>query len=702
MERAISTMSARPSPESIRALFEPRSVAVVGASPSGFGGTVIQNLVTAGYDGQVAGVNPKYDEVMGRPCFGSLDDVPFAPDAVVISVGRERVVPALEAAARVGAQAAVVFAIGFTEADELGSELQVRLVEVAQEAGIAVVGPNCQGLLNFAMASPLYMDVLLPYEPGRVGLVAQSGSIATSLINNVRGVRWSHAVSSGNEAVVTAGDLIAYYVDSPDVDVICAFVETIRDPEFFFAQADRAWEAGKPIIVCKTGRTQEAQAAAAAHSGALAVPHRLVDAALARHNVIRVQTLEELLETAIAMQSPRAPRGRGVAVLTASGGQIELYHDNVPKGRLETAMFTEPTTTELRGLLAPFLAARNPLDWWGSPGWEEDAVSKIVDCVARDANVDIVLQVGDFTKWPTGDEMRAAGALDSSRDVSATRDELFVVLDAVGGTPPREYVEEALANGTLVLSGYETGLRALAHLVDYHLRRAEDTPRDGAAESDLQLPFGNGTAPVELLAAAGFDVARSVVVDAAEALDAATGVLGFPVVAKIGDADVIHKTERGGVVVGIESSEELAAAIGRLKAAGASTILVQEQIRDGVEVFLGLQTAADLGTFLVVGLGGIWTEVLDDVQIRPVGITRAEAGEMLRGLRAYPLLSGGRGTEAVDTERLVDAIMQLDALGTALGDRVLSLDINPLIVTSERAVVVDAVVIPNERAAVRS
>jgi acetate---CoA ligase (ADP-forming) len=693
-------MSERPSPESIRALFEPRSVAVVGASPSGFGGTVIQNLVTAGYDGQVAGVNPKYDEVMGKPCFASLDDVPFAPDAVVISVGRERVVTALEDAARAGSQAAVVFAIGFTEADELGSELQERLIDVAQEAGIAVVGPNCQGLLNFAKGSPLYMDVLLPYEPGRVGLVAQSGSIATSLINNVRGVRWSHAVSSGNEAIVTAGDLISYYVDSPDVDVICAFVETIRDPEFFFAQADRAWEAGKPIIVCKTGRTQEAQAAATAHSGALAVPHRLVDAALARHNVIRVQSLEELLETAIAMQSPRPPKGRGVAVLTASGGQIELYHDNVPKGSLETATFTGETQDELRELLAPFLAARNPLDWWGSPGWEEGAVTKIVDCVARDPNVDVVLQVGDFTKWPTGDEMRAQGALDTSREVAATRDELFVVLDAVGGTPPREFVEAGLADDTLVLSGYETGLRALAHLVDYHLRRTGTVPRSLAGDSDLQLPFGDGTAPTELLAAAGFDVARSVVLDADEALDGIAGELGFPVVAKIGDEDVVHKTERGGVVVGIESSDELAAAVERLKAAGASTVLVQEQIRGGVEVFLGLQTAAGLGTFLVVGLGGIWTEVLDDVQIRPVGITREEAGELLHGLRAYPLLSGGRGTSAVDTERLVTAIMQLDALGAALGDRVLSVDINPLIVTADRAVVVDAVVIPNEPATV--
>jgi acyl-CoA synthetase (NDP forming) len=694
-------MSARPSDESIKALFEPRGVAVVGASPAGFGGTVMQNLTTAGYGGKVCGVNPKYEEVMGFPCVGSLDDLDFTPDAVVISVGRERVVPALEGAARAGAKAAVVFAIGFTEADELGADLQRQLVEVARDAGIAVVGPNCQGLLNFADSIPLYMDVLLPYDAGRVALVAQSGSLATALINNTRGVRWSHAVSSGNEAIVTAGDLIAYFVDSPAVDVICAFVETIRNPEFFFEQCDRAWDAGKPIIVCKTGRTVEAVAAATAHSGALAVPDRLVDAAFARHHVTRVETVEELLETAIAMQCRRVPRGRGVGVMTASGGQIELYFDHVPKGILETPAFADSTKTELGEMLAPFLAARNPLDWWGSPGWEE-GVSHIVDCVARDPAVDVVLQVGDFTTWPTGGEMRAAGALDSSRIVGETRkDEIFVVLDAVGGTPPREFVESSLADDVIVLSGFEIGMKALAHYVDYHLRRPErDAPAADGKEPEIALPADEGAGAPALLAAAGLDVARSVLLEADDTADGAVE-LGFPVVAKIGDADVLHKTEAGGVIVGIGSSGELAAAVERLRKAGASAVLVQEQVQGGVEVFLGLQHALDLGTFVIVGLGGIWTEVLDDVQIRPVGITRADAEEMVRSLRGYPLLSGGRGTTPVDLERVVTAILQLDALGAALGDKVLSLDVNPLIVTADRAVVVDAVLVPNDRAAVR-
>jgi acyl-CoA synthetase (NDP forming) len=545
-------------------------------------------------------------------------------------------------------------------------------------------------LLNFAHAAPLYMDPAARYEAGRVGLVAQSGSIGTSLINNPRGVRWSHAVSSGNEAVVTTGDILGYYVDCPQVDVVCAFVETIRAPDLFFEHCDRAWELGKPVIACATGRTQEAQAAAVAHSGALAVPSRMVDAALERHGVIRVESLEEMLETAIAMEAPRRPRGRGVAVLTASGGQIELYHDHVPRESLNTPPLSSDIQQELRGLLADFLATNNPLDWWGDADWEA-RLPKIVDCVARDPAIDIVLQVGDFTAWPTGDGMRATIALDGIRPVAANRpDVLFVVLDTIGGSPSAHDVESARAEDVLVLSGYKDGLRALGHLVDYHLR---DVHRPASPRAVEAGPIDLDGEPLEILARAGFDVARSITLDEQTSLDDVVVQLGRPVVAKIGDGDVLHKTELGGVILGIDSADELDDAVARLRARGAQTVVVQEQILDGVELLLGLQSATELGTFVVVGLGGIWTEVLDDVQVGFVGLTREDATAMLARLRGYPLLTGARGTPPVAADALVDAVLRLDSLGAVLGEAVQSLDINPLIVTADRAVAVDAIVV---------
>ncbi|HVI86178.1 MAG TPA: CoA-binding protein, partial [bacterium] len=251
----------------VESVLAARKVAVAGASSSGRGLTIVQNFRSLGFTGDVACVNPKYQDILGYPCYPALEDVPFTPDAVVVAVSRERVVNVLEQAARKRARGAVVFAIGFGEADELGRGLETRLRNLAQDAQMAVIGPNCQGLINFFQSTPLYMDAVQPYQPGAVGLIAQSGSVLTALVNNRRGVRWGHVISTGNETVVDAADVLGYYIDNPEITVICAFLEVIRRPKEFFRQCDQAHGAGKPVVICKTGRTAAAQEAVAAHSG---------------------------------------------------------------------------------------------------------------------------------------------------------------------------------------------------------------------------------------------------------------------------------------------------------------------------------------------------------------------------------------------------------------------------------------------------
>ncbi len=681
--------------ESVSLAFTPRTVAIVGASNSGTGRNVVENFRRVGFGGQVVCVNPKYDEVLGFPCVPSLAEVPFAPDAVVLSVGRDRVLPMLEAAVDKGARSAVVFALGFAETDDSGRALQQRLAAVAHGAGMAVIGPNCQGLINFSAKVPLYMDSVHPYDPGHVALLAESGSVVTALINNRRGVRWSHAASSGNEAVTVAGDILGYFVDDPQVSVVCAYLEAIRRPDEFFATCDRARELGKHIVVCASGRTAEAQAAATAHSGALALPHRMVRAALRRHGVTAVDSLEELLETAIALQSPRMPRGGRLAVLTASGGQIELVHDNMTGTGLSIPRFASETASAMTGILAPFLSARNPLDWWGTPDPDE-TLPVLMKQAAADPNVDIVVQVGDFTVGPTGEESRAGGPLAAARKVQEERDELFVVLDGVGGAPAAVDVESGLADGILVLSGFGTGLRALGHLVAASrppepVRRRKAQPAARAAWE--RYPAGGvlaGAAALDLLEAAGFDLARGRHVTSVAEARAAGDELGYPVVVKVADDEVAHKTEAGGVVLGVSSRAELAAAASRLLARGTRSLLVQEQLHGGVEVLLGIQSRPPLGTFVLVGLGGVWTEILDDVELRPIGLRVGEAVQMIQSLRGYPLLAGARGQPEMHIESLVGALERLDDLALELGDDLASLDINPIIVSPDRAVVVDA------------
>ena len=687
--------------ESVRALFEPTNVAIVGASTSGGGLTAAENLRDVGFSGKVACVNPKYEEIAGFPCYASLDELPFTPDAVLVAVATERVIPVLREAAEKGAKSAVVLAFGFAEADGAGKELHDQLVSIAQEAGMAILGPNCQGLVNFAKPTALYKNVVVPYEAGRVGFLAQSGSVMTALTNNRRGVRWSHAVSSGNEAVVDAAAVLEYFVSSSDVDVVCFFLESIRRPDAFFHQCDLALELGKPIVVMKTGRTVDAQRAAVAHSGALAVPDRLVDALFRRHGVLRADSLEELLETAIALQSKKRPSRGQIAALTASGGHIELILDNLPGTGLTTPAYTSTTQAALRELLPEFLPPKNPLDWWGITDPDEK-LAELVATVAMDENVDIIVHVGDFTMGPTGSQNRAGRALDSSLLLSPQRDELFVVLDGVGGAPSPEDVESALSKGVLVLSGFETGLRALGHLVEFGAPRPpvaasppidRDETRRALAIDDHG--FNGGGAAFSLLRAAGLDTAMGRVTDSeAGALELANEY-GYPVVAKIADEGVMHKSDGGGVILNITGPDELYDAIARLKRIGATKFLVQEQMT-GMEVFLGLQSEPMLGTFVIVGLGGIWAELLDDVQIRPVGLREDEAHDMIRQLRGYHRLTGARGAEPVDLDVLVESILKLDALGAAIGGEILSLDVNPLMLVGVRAVVVDALLVRRE------
>ena len=677
--------------ESMRALFEPKSVAIVGASMSGTGHVIVANQSATGFVGEVACVNPKYTEILGYPCYASLDDVPFTPDVVMVAVSRERVLSVLEAAVAKGTKSAVVLAIGFGESDNEGRELQSRLTSLASSAGMAVLGPNCQGLINFIQPVALYMDTVESYQPGRVGLLAQSGSVITALTNNRRGVRWSHVVSSGNEASVDAAQVLEYFVASEQVEVVCAFVESIRNPEKFFSQCDLAYDMGKPVVVMKTGRTEAAQRAATAHSGALAVPDRLIDSLFHRHHVCRADSLEELLETTIALQSKKRPKGGRLGVMTASGGQIELVLDNLPGTGLTVEPFDSATQSGLTDILPSFLEPKNPLDWWGTPDYER-AIVALAERVASDEHVDIVVQAADFTVGPTGVENRAGLNVKVASTLSTTHDELFVVLDGVGGAPRAADVEDSLADGVLVLSGFQKGLRALGHLVRYSRPCApalEPTIVAGARAllGDIEH---SGTLPFDLLRLAGIQTVDGLVVTDEDGARSAARNLGYPIVAKNANEGAVHKSDLGGVILGIQSLEELTQAIARLRGIGASRFLLQRQVKAGSEIFLGLKTEPNLGTFIILGLGGVWTELVDDVQIRPVGLRDGEALEMIEQLRGFKQLAGARGSEPVNLEALAEAINRVDALGMTIGELIDSLDINPLIASSGAVVAVDS------------
>ncbi len=674
-----------------RALFEPESVAVVGASPTNPSTrAAIANFAALGYQGRLAGVNPRYPEVLGEPCAPSLGELDFAPAVVLVAVSRDRVLPVIEEAAAVGARAAVVFGLGFADVGPEGAARQREVARVAEAAGIAMLGPNCQGLINFSRATPLYLDDVRAYAPGEAGLIAQSGSMVTALMNNRRGVRWRYAVSSGNEAVVDAADLLSYMVDDEACRAVCLFLESIRDPDGFLAACDRPLERDQPIVALKTGRTEASMRAAEAHSGALAVPDRLVDARFERHGVIRVQSLDELLETAIAVQSRHRPARGAIATVAASGGQIQLVLESAGAAGLEHAPLTAETTDRMAALLPDFLEAANPLDYYGVAD-EDTAYPALVRHLADDPNVDIVIAAVDQTVEPTGDG-RFQNRLETAQRLAGSHEALFVALEGVGGVSPPERVEQTSATGALLLSGFDTGMKALSHLVAHSRRVGRPRARTREASSAEPLPsrdtFG-GLAALDYLAAHGVRVAPTRRVQDADAALAAAEELGYPVVAKLGGDEVAHKTELGGVITGIQDQAALVDAVARL----GDDVIVQSQLT-GVELIVGITRHPALGSFLVVGLGGIWTEVLGEVTIVPVGLAAGEADALLSNIRGHELLEGARGTAPVDRGALIEVVETLDALAVALGDELASIDLNPVIASPAGAFAVDAVVVP--------
>lgn len=686
----------------LSALFRPNSVAVVGASPASMSGRqALENLKVLGYSGKVAAVNPKYEEVLGYPCYSSIKSIPFVPDAVLILRPRDSTISVIEEAAEVGVRAAVTVATGFGEAGPEGAAAQARLADVARSAGMAVVGPNSSGLVNWVDRVSLHLSAVEPRQPGSVALFAQGGGPKSALTGSKRGVRWSHVVSCGNEAVTGIADYLQYFVDDPHVRVICGFVEAIRDPERFFFECDRALAVGKPVVILKSGRTEAARKMAAAHTGALAAPFRLYRELFRRHGVIQVDSFEELLASAIVLQTKRAPGEGRLGVAHPSGGLLQLILDESAKyPSLTYPQFQPDTVKKLRDLLPGYLECSNPLDCWGGIGNLEDTHPNILEAVARDPNVDIVVTHYDPNQVGEDYEHEKKVFTTSAVRAAAATSKLVTLVTPLDGSTPPDVVEDFLTRNVAIL-GLPQAFRAMDRAVTWarpvppiaeelSINKAELAKR---LEEAGGRPFA-GRPALDFLATAGIPVVESRFANSVEAAITAADEIGYPIVVKIGDTDVLHRTELSGVVINLRNAQEVSEAAARLFAAGSHLLIIQPYVRDGIEMILGVQSDDVLGTFVLVGQGGIWTEIMDDATLRPAGLRIGEPEQMIAELRVHQLLRGVRGAAALDIQALANTVRRLDTIARSLGDRIRSIDINPLFVREKEVVAVDALIIP--------
>ena len=686
-------------PEAMVALMRPRSVAVIGATRrAGAAGNHVLGIVAGPrYGGAVWGVNPRYDAIGELPCYPSVAELPETPDCVVLTVNDGRVEQALAEAAAAGVPAAMIFGRCY-EAEPADPPLAERLAAIAREAGMAVCGGNCMGLFN--LIDDVHMCLTaLPGTPlvGGVALLSHSGSTWSGLGGSHRQLAMNYGVSTGMEIGATMADYLDFLVAQPETRVIGCVMETMRAPEHFLAAADAAQARGIPIVALKIGRTEKSRAFAFTHSGALAGSDAAFDAVFERHNVVRVRTLDEMHDTLELMACGRTPTTDALGVQTDSGGERQLIVDLADDIGLTLAALTEATKEKLGATLDAGLDAENPVDYWGESGLS--VLPKVTRALAEDETVGVVALA---TNLVSGRDILYAST-QAIEDTHAATDKPCLALSNLHSSVDPAEAARLRALGIPVLMGTETGLAAIDHLITWHARRrrmpAPPPERPPAAtiarwRKRLAGPaLGSGEA-LRLIADFGVAAPACIEADSRDGAIDAAGRLGYPVVMKTADAAVGHKTEAGGVVLGLEDADAVATAYDAMAATLGPAVMIQQQAPAGTELLVGMVLDVQFGPVMTVGLGGVFVEVFADTVtfLPPVGA--ADAMGYLERLKGFALLAGARGRPAADLDALSDAVARLSVLAADLGDAIAELDVNPIIAHQRGVVAVDALVVP--------
>ena len=669
-------------------LFRPASVALIGASPNGTPGEVLANLQRIGSVAEIVPVNPNRSEVGGLRCHPSLTAAGRAVDVAAILVKAARAPDALADCVRAGARSAVVFSDGFSEADPGGPALQEQLSAVARQGGLPLLGPNCMGYLAPAYGSALYIDRInrMP-RAGQVGLVTQSGSVGVAGINQTGTLSLSAMISVGNEAGITLADGVRWLSRDGVTRAIAVFAEGFRDGRAFLAAADEAIASGIPLVVCKTGRSAEAAVAARSHSGNLATDQRVVRAVLEAHGVAVVDDLDEFF-AAVELLATGRRFTRRLAAVTLSGGHVGLLHDLAAASGVT---FPAPSADAHQRVVEALGANRtvtNPLDGWVNDD-VSDSVTRGLQALADSGLGDgFVVAVDTPADPPTSfvemGRSIAAAAVDFARrdprpiamiaTTAAADDKAVTDLLREGGVPRLPTLRPALAAWSAIA-------RAQSHSTP-----ALTTSRTGAGLGAMDEP-----AAYRLLASVGLSVPRHEVCRVSDAAPQAARRIGYPVVIKAVSQTILHKTEARAVRLGIEDdaeAEETAEEL--LDMPTVEAVLVVETVPAGIEAFVGARVDASFGPVVVFGLGGIFTELLDDVAVLPAPVNESDVVAALDGLKLWRLMNGYRGQPCVPPAPLANAVAALSRLIAGCADPAISIDVNPLRLLADRAVALDA------------
>ncbi len=677
--------------------FRPERIAVIGASRDrdAIGGLVFSNLLQGGFHGVVYPVNPNASYVQGVAAYPSLSDCPEVPDMVMVCVPAPLVGPVIDEAGELGVAAICVISAGFAEIGGEGEERQEELLANARGHGLRLIGPNCMGLLNGSGEVRMNATFSRTFpRPGRVSMSSQSGALGLAVIEHVEelGLGIATFVSIGNKADISGNDLLMYWENDPDTDVILMYLESFGNPRKFSRIARRISRT-KPIVAVKAGRTSAGVRAASSHTAAIGSGDTAVEALFAQTGVVRTDTLEEMFDVATLLASQGLPAGRKVAVLTNAGGPGILAADALESNGLEVPRLSERTQEELRSFLPAEAGIGNPVDMIASasPG----SYGQALRVLGEADEVDIIFVV--FVPAGAMDTEGVARALIDARVEIPDRVPIVSVFMSSAMQP-----QELLASGVPSFSFPEAAARALGRVARYARWRrrplGQPVEPDGLdrevarravdrllADADADGTWLDADEAAPILRAYGVPLAAAHVVDSPEAAAAVQRDLGRPVAVKV--ATAIHKADIGGVVLGLEDPDEVAAAVTdlreRLHHQGledhADRFLVQEMIDEDIEMVIGVTHDPSFGPIVLTGAGGTLVELLRDVNVRITPLTDVDVEDMLDGLRMSPLLRGYRGSPPADTAALKDLLHRINALVEDLPE-VVELDLNPVFV----------------------
>jgi len=694
-----------PAPHPLTPLLAPGSVAIFGASndPTRISGRSLRYYREAGYQGALYPINPTRDTVQGLRAYPELAAVPGPVECAVIAVPANLAIEAMEACVAGGVKAVVMFTAGFAETGPEGRAMQDRMIKIARHGGIRLCGPNCLGLFNMRIGhTPTFSSFLEegPTPAGPLGMVTQSGAFGTHLLALTarRGTQVGVWLSTGNEADVSVADGISFLADDPDTTAIACYVEAIKDGALFGEAVARARANGKPVIAMKVGGSSIGAAAAASHTASLAGSDAVYDAALRQLGVERAKTPEDLVNIAYACTRGRLPRSRRLAVMTMSGGAGVLMADAADEGGLDLTPLAEASQKEVIGWV-PFAAARNPVDVTAQVLNDPSILDRSFDLLFGTENFPAM--VAFFTTWASSPQM-AEPLFQSVSSAAARYPDRYFALSAIA-SPEMQRRYEAAGVGL-----FEDPWRAVAS-VAAAMRCAErlrtpplpvppvphdlpPLPRRPIAEHEAK----------QILAEAGVPVLAELLATSAAQAQAGAAQVGERLVLKIVSPEIIHKTEVGGVMLDVPAAEAGAAydrlverVTARAPLATIEGVLISPMVRGGVEMILGVQDDPVFGPVVMLGLGGIFVEVLRDVTFRiaPFGIE--EAHRMIAELRGAAILDGARGQPPGDLDALAAALSRLSLFAAAKRGEFTSIDINPLLVRprGEGAAALDALIL---------